>query len=96
MPSSLARIASRPIALHDVAQVEIDHVPAADAELHFGADLEDFAGGDVARDEVAVFGIALFEEVESLGFGDVVGARGVSPRLVAAPRRGRLRRGRIR
>src|SRR5262249_40577743 len=34
-----------------VAQVEIDHVAAADAQA-FLADLEDFAGGDVARDDV--------------------------------------------
>ena len=36
-------------------------------------DLEDCAGGYVARDEVAVLGVPLFEEVPALAFGDGFG-----------------------
>ena len=48
--------------LDDVAKIEIDHVPAADAEA-FLANLEDFPRGDVAGDEVAILGIFFLEEV---------------------------------
>lgn len=60
----------------DVAEVEVDHISPADAEA-FLADLEDFAGGDVAGDEVTVLGVAFFEEVVAFVFGDVVGWSGV-------------------
>ena len=53
------------------------------------------AGGDVAGDEVAVFGIPLLEEVEALGLGDLLdgalvadGARNPDAAAFAA---GRLR-----
>ena len=61
-----------------VAQVEVNYVAAADAQCHFGADLEDFARGDVAGDDVAVFGIAFFEEMNRSDSGMLVGLR-VSP-----------------
>ena len=57
--------------LHLVAKIEVDHVPAADAKALL-ADFEDFAGGDVARDDVPVFGISLFEEIVTLVLGDIV------------------------
>ena len=80
----------------DVREVEVDAGPfALDAETFVDADVEDLAGGDVARHEVAVLRVALFEEVVALGFGDALGrARDLA--ACAGPRRGRLRRGPIR
>ncbi|KKN36540.1 hypothetical protein LCGC14_0772460, partial [marine sediment metagenome] len=58
----------------DVRQIEIDaQAVLLDAQALGGADVEDFARGDVARHQVAVFRIALFEKVVSLGFGDLAG-----------------------
>ena len=48
-------------------EIEIDLVLTADA-IAFEADLEDLARGDVARNEVAVGRIFLFEEVPALDF----------------------------
>ena len=60
----------------DVGEVEIDHGLAVDAQALFVDNLVNGAGGHVAGDEVAVFGIPLFEEVEALGLGDLLdGAR---------------------
>ena len=56
----------------DVGEVEVDHGLAVDAEAVLVDDLVDGAGGDVARNEVAVFRIPLFEEVEALGLGDLL------------------------
>jgi hypothetical protein len=52
-----------------VRQVEVDLVLAVDA-VAVEADLEDFARGDVARDEVAVGRVLLFEEVPAVALGD--------------------------
>ena len=64
----------------DVREVEIDHGLAVDAQVFFVDDFVNGAGGDVARDQVAVFGIPLFEEVEALGFGDRFGGALVAGR----------------
>ena len=56
----------------DVGEVEVDHRLAVDAEAVLVDDLVDGAGGDVARNEVAVFRIPLFEEVEALGLGNLL------------------------
>ena len=53
----------------DVGQVEIDLVLAADA-FALDANLEDFARRDVARDEVAVRRILLFEKIKTLLLGN--------------------------
>ena len=53
----------------DVRQIEVDLVVAVDAEA-VEADLENLARRDVARDEVAVGRVLLFEEVPALGLGD--------------------------
>ena len=57
----------------DVRQVEIDHRLAVDAEVVLEDDFEDFAGGHIARDEVAIFRIPLFEEVPALFLGNGLG-----------------------
>ena len=63
----------------DVGEVEVDHRLAVDAEVVLVDDLEDFAGGHIARDQVAIFRIPLFEEVPALffrnGFGIALVAR---------------------
>src|SRR4030095_9296805 len=85
----------------DVGKVEVDHRLAVDAEIVLVDDLEDGASGDIARDQVAVLGIPLFEEVPALAFGNALGITLVSGRFpdpAAAPldaRGVRLRRGRI-
>src|SRR5690349_18656903 len=53
----------------NVRQVEIDLVLAADTHA-VDTDLKYLARGDVARDEVAVSGIFLFEEVPALALGN--------------------------
>src|SRR5439155_11191312 len=58
-----------PLLFHLVAQIEVDHVPAPDAQPVL-ADLEDLAGGDVAGDEVAVFRVSFLEKVVPLRIGD--------------------------
>src|ERR1700744_5725285 len=55
-----------------VGQVEIDHGLAVDAEAVFVNRFKDGAGGDVARDEIAVFGIPLFKEVPAVGVRDLI------------------------
>ncbi len=49
-----------------MADVEVDLVLAVDAEAEVHADVEDLAGGDVARHQVAVLRVLLFEEVPGL------------------------------
>ena len=79
----------------DVRDVEIDGGLADEAQLHFEDDFVDGAGGDVARDQVAVFRIPFLEEIKALGFGNLLdGARIL--RLSWGPTRGRLRRAPIR
>src|SRR5262249_38295519 len=63
--------------LYLIAQVEIDHVSAADAQALL-ADFEDLSGRDVARDDVAVLGIFFFEEVVALFLRDAVGVARVA------------------
>ncbi len=67
-----------------VGQVEVDHVPAADAHVLIDADVEDLAGRDVARHEVAVRGVLLLEEVQALVLRDVRGGA-VIARLAGHP-----------
>ncbi len=56
----------------DVRQVEVDALPVRlDAQALVDADVEDLARGDVARHEVAVLRVALFEEVVALGLGNL-------------------------
>src|SRR6185312_14267536 len=55
-----------------VAKIEVDHVSAAHAQALL-ADFEDLAGGNVARDNVAVLGIPLFQDIVTLVLGDVIG-----------------------
>src|SRR5215469_945764 len=56
----------------DVREVEVDHRLAFKAEAVLVDDFVNGAGGDVAWNEVAVFRVPLFEEVEALGFGDLL------------------------
>ena len=51
----------------DVRQIKVDLILRAHA-LAFNADLENFARGDVARDEIAVGRKLLFEEIPALTF----------------------------
>ena len=61
----------------NVRQVEIHAQPVLlDAQPLVDADVEDLARGDVARHEVAVLRIALFEEVVPLALGNRRGSRG--------------------
>ena len=76
----------------DVRQVEIDHRLAVDAEVVLVHDLVDGAGGDVARHQVAVLGIPLFQEVPALALGNALEIALVA-RLSSEPTRGHLRRG---
>jgi len=62
----------------DVREFEIYHRFAIDAKVVFVDNFENCAGGHVARHEVAVLGVALLEEVEALGGGDLVGVPGVA------------------
>ena len=55
----------------DVREVEVDHGLAVEAEAELVDDLVNGARGHVARDQVAVLGIPLLEEVEALGLGDL-------------------------
>ncbi len=50
----------------DVGEVEIDHGLAVDAQPVLIDHLENGAGGDVARHQIAVLGIPLFQEVPAL------------------------------
>ncbi len=56
----------------DVGEVEVDHGLAVDAEAVLIDDFVNGAGGDVAGNEVAVFRIPLFEEVEAIGLGNLL------------------------
>lgn len=55
------------------AEVEVNGVAAGPDAVAFVAVFFAVAGGDVTGDHVGVGGIAFFEEVDALGFGDVVG-----------------------
>ena len=50
----------------DVRKVEVDHRLAIDAQVMLVHDLEDRARGHVARNQIAVLRIPLFEEVPAL------------------------------
>ncbi len=63
----------------DVGQVEVDHRLAVDAQVVLVDHLENRAGGDIARHQVAVLGIPLFEEVPALGFRDATSGSRLSP-----------------
>ncbi len=76
-------MAARPAPFHFIAQIKVDHVPAANAQALL-ADFKNFAGGDVARNDVAIFGIFFFEKIVSLGLGDIVGPARVA-RLARHP-----------
>ncbi len=54
----------------DVGEVEINHRLAVDAEVVLEDHLEDGAGSDVARHQVAVLGIPLFQEIPAFFFRD--------------------------
>ena len=57
-----------------VADVEVDAEPVLlHAQSFAGADVEDLPGGDVAGDQVAVLGIAFFEEVVAFLLGNLLG-----------------------
>ncbi len=56
----------------DVGEVEIDHRLAVEAEAVFVDDLVNGARGHVARNEVAVLRVPLFEEVPALGLGNLL------------------------
>src|SRR5438876_3964320 len=53
----------------NVSEIEIDLVFAVDSKT-IKTHLEDFARGDVARNEIAIGGILLFEKIPTLFFGD--------------------------
>ncbi len=54
----------------DVGDVEIDSGLSTDAEFFLIDDAVDGAGSNVARNEIAVFWVPLFEEVEAIVFGN--------------------------
>src|SRR5271165_4851119 len=58
----------------DVGQVKIDHRLAINAEVMLVNHFVDGAGGDVARHQVAVLGIPLFQEVPTLAVGNTLGS----------------------
>jgi hypothetical protein len=64
----------------DVRQVEIDHRLAVKAQTVLVDDLVNGACGDVARDEVAVLGIPLFQKVKALSLWNLLEGR-LSPAL---------------
>ena len=79
-----------------VGHVEIDaHPVRLRAESLLDADLENLSRGDVARQEVSIFRVALFEEIQPLALGDVAPPGG-NRADGGAPTRVRLRRGRSR
>ncbi|MCU1226923.1 MAG: hypothetical protein JWQ42_5016 [Edaphobacter sp.] len=53
-----------------VGDVEVDHGLAVDAHAMLVHHFKYCPGGDVARDEVAVLGVPLLEEVPAVAFGD--------------------------
>ena len=64
---------SSSVLARDVRHVEIHAQPVLlDAQSFVRADVENLARGDVARHQVAVLRIALFEEVVALGFGNLL------------------------
>src|SRR5580658_12105 len=65
----------------DVGEVEVDHRLAVDAEVELEHYFENRAGSHVARNEVAVFRIPLFEEIPALTFRNGVGIALVALRL---------------
>lgn len=61
-----------------MAKIEVDGAACGvDAEA-LVADVFGVAGGDIAGDEVTEAGVALFEEVVAVGFGDLGGGAGVA------------------
>src|ERR1019366_2084340 len=65
----------------DVGEVEVNHRLAIDAEVELEHHFENGAGGHVARDEVAVFRIPLFEEIPALFLRDRLGVAFVARSL---------------
>ena len=57
----------------DVRQVEIDHRLPIDAEVEFVNHFVDGTGRDIARHQVAILGIPLFQEVPALAFRNALG-----------------------
>ena len=57
----------------DVGQVEIDHRLAVDAEVMLVNDFENCASRDIARHEIPVLRIPLFEEVPALALRNRLG-----------------------
>ena len=56
----------------DVGYIEIDLILSKDTHALIYTKVEDLAGSDVAWDEVSVFRILFFQEVEALIFRDVL------------------------
>ena len=75
--------------------VEIDGWLAGQTHFHFEDDFVNGARGYVARDEVAVFRIPLFEKIKALGFGNIFATAFIA-RLFRNRRRVHLRREPIR
>src|SRR5260370_536469 len=65
----------------DMRQVKVDHRLPVDAEFVFVHNFENCAGRHVARDEVAVLWIPLFQEVPAVALGNGLGVALVSRRL---------------
>ena len=63
--------------------------------MAFETDLKDLSRRDIARNEIAVRRIFFFEKIPALVLGNVA-ADCACRRLSSAPKRGRLRRARIR
>ena len=62
----------------NVRQVEVHAQPIfLDAQSFVHADVEDLSRGDIARHQVAVLRIALFQEVVALVLGNLLGLAGV-------------------
>jgi hypothetical protein len=58
----------------DVRQIQIHRQSVLlDAQSFPGADVKDLARGDVARHEIAIFRIALFQEIVALALGNILG-----------------------
>src|SRR5207248_2756311 len=60
----------------NVRQVEVNLVFSADT-MTFDADLENLAGGYIARHEVAIGRIFFFEKIPPLGIGNIAGRAGI-------------------
>ena len=79
----------------NVGHVQIDGLMPANSQLHLKYNFVNGASGNVARDEVAVFRVPLFQEIETVAYRELNWARAC--RLESwRPRRGRLLRALIR